>query len=732
MDIRMKSTYHALPLIALLPCPKFLGLKKSLHGIMENRLFHHCLDIVCKPLKEASTNGIPMADSLGRIRLCFTPIAAYIVDTPEAALIAGVGGKTSHLTLASHKSFGDHFRHPTRLGTLTLSQIKHVSEKIDPWDLESFAKEVKQCYRLNGVHLPFWRNWTLPDGTVAEPSQFLTPEPLHHWHKQFWDHDAKWCIRAVGAEELDFRFSLLQPCVGFRHFKAGISSLKQVTGQDHRNVQRYIIPIIADTVPKEFLLCIRALSDFCYLAQSRSIDSHTLTRISNALDCFHKHKQAILDAGARTGKGNKPIDNFFIPKIELLHSVTSSICWSGVPLQWSADPTERAHIDVVKTPSENTNNGQYGPQICRFLDRDERRRLFDLATAIHETGSDLESVLYPSVGGQGDGDDEDPDEELNANWVAELDTAATYGPSRMAVNLFESADALAVRSASEQPASALWPLRTFSTSLVAFNLNRKPDIPRVSIDTLAEMYNLPDLRPALLDFFFERVQNPTFHRIGGRRRNRANIQLPFDDVMVWCSLRVQTRSLDDGSVNDPRRLNAMLPTNLWPLGRYDTALFVEDSTNPTVSPDVGLAGKAFRSDFPNSCLFFPGYFIAQIRLIFHPIWNAEVSNTPTYLLYAQRFDVIPQLTANPPTRANVPDPVTGLYLFKRALRTDNSRIGGIIPLSHFRIPAQLVPRFGRKADKRLTSKNSMEWSLEFFLNGYFDKDIFQYLRNSCL
>jgi hypothetical protein len=109
MDVRMKSTHHALPLLALLPCPKFLGLKKPLHGVMENRLIHHCLDIICQPLKEASTVGAIMSDSLGRIRWCFTPIVAYIVDTPEAAVVAGVGGKTSHLTLASHKSFGDSF-----------------------------------------------------------------------------------------------------------------------------------------------------------------------------------------------------------------------------------------------------------------------------------------------------------------------------------------------------------------------------------------------------------------------------------------------------------------------------------------------------------------------------------------------------------------------------------------------------------------------------------------------
>jgi hypothetical protein len=69
-------------------------------------------------------------------------------------------------------------------------------------------------------------------------------------------------------------------------------------------------------------------------------------------------------------------------------------------------------------------------------------------------------------------------------------------------------------------------------------------------------------------------------------------------------------------------------------------------------------------------------------------------------------------------------------MLKRALRTDGSRIGGILPLSHCRMPVQLVPRFGTKADLRLTSKSSMEWSREFFLNCYFDKNIYQYLRNS--
>ncbi|KAI6000085.1 hypothetical protein EDD15DRAFT_2147104, partial [Pisolithus albus] len=61
------------------------------------------------------------------------------------------------------------------------------------------------------------------------------------------------CVAATGAVELDFRFSVIQTLVGYRAFKEGISKLKQVTGRDHRAVQRYIIAAVAGSVPCKFL-----------------------------------------------------------------------------------------------------------------------------------------------------------------------------------------------------------------------------------------------------------------------------------------------------------------------------------------------------------------------------------------------------------------------------------------------------------------------------------------------
>ena len=163
----------------------------------------------------------------------------------------------------------------------------------------------------------------------------------------FWDHDAKWCIKVVGAAEIDFRFSMLYPRTGFRHFREGISKLKQVTGRDHHDMQRYMVPIIADAVPKRFLIAICSLTDFCYLAQAPQIDDDICLLLKQSLAEFHANKDSVLATGARRGKSG----NWYIPKLEFLQSVVPSICSNGVPMQWSADITEHAHITEIKDPA---------------------------------------------------------------------------------------------------------------------------------------------------------------------------------------------------------------------------------------------------------------------------------------------------------------------------------------------------------------------------------------------
>ena len=228
---------------------------------------------------------------------------------------------------------------------------------------------------------------------MADPCRFLTPEPLHHWHKQFWDYDVKWSIRAIGANELDFCFPMLQPIIGFKHFKDGVSTLKQVTSRTHRDVERYIVGVIAGKAPPKFIIAIRALMDFRYLAQSRQLNNNSLSWLSASLQLFHQYKQTILDIGARVGKGNKRMDHFQIPKLKLMHGVVPSVIESGAVIQWSADRTEHAHITEIKVPGRSGNNQDHNPQICRWLNRSEKHQSFSLALELLMSDTDPTDTL---------------------------------------------------------------------------------------------------------------------------------------------------------------------------------------------------------------------------------------------------------------------------------------------------------------------------------------------------
>ena len=357
--IRASSSSHALKLLALIPTPKFVGVKKGLHGILENRFVHMCLDFVTAPLKATAQNGAWMADYAGYICWCFTPLAAYIADTPEAAALAGVAGKTSHLTMASFKEFGDPFQHPPQLAADILASLDTLSYHFHPSDVEVYRTNARQLFRLNGINLPFWCNWKLPNGSLPNPSQLFPIKILHHLHKAFWDHNVKWIIRAIGDRELDIRFSLLQPWSGYHHFSSGISALKQVTGHEHRDIQRYILGLIADGVHPEFIICIHALLDLRYLSQLHNINMDVLEDITRALSVFHSFKHIILDLGLHVGKKGNRMTHFEIPKLELLQSIVSSIMWSGTLPQWSTDVTERLHINFIKVPRDTAAAAQF-------------------------------------------------------------------------------------------------------------------------------------------------------------------------------------------------------------------------------------------------------------------------------------------------------------------------------------------------------------------------------------
>ncbi|KAH7905010.1 hypothetical protein BJ138DRAFT_1233543 [Hygrophoropsis aurantiaca] len=690
MSVRNKGSSHAFLLLALMPIAKFTHANSRMNSVLDARLFHQCLDIVLKPLKQAAELGRMMSDPVGNQRYCFTLLASYIVDTPEACMLSCVRGLTSPLTMAMYQNFGDPEPHPPRTAAITLAQLGSID--CDPDDVAAYFAACEPD-RLSGVSHPFWRDWPL-----ADPSSFLTPEPLHHWHREFWDHDIQWCKIALGADELDFRFSVLPPITTLRHFGTGITKLKQVGGRAQRDAQRYIVVVIAGKAAPSVVTAVRALVDFRYLAQAPAISTTTRDKIQSALREFHENKEAILNSGLRRGAKTKAaLDHWHIPKLEMMQSVVPSIERVGSLLQWSADTTEHAHIEVVKDPAATTNNHNYDTQICRYLDRSEKCRLFDTATtlrasenpAISNTSDPDSDVDHGNLGNAGDsdnGDDDDGGNILDDIWTSNRQTTDFF------------------RVAAQNAAAS--PPRTFVASpSTAIHLNSKYSV-RASVDDIAQMFDLPDLRAALADYLSrEGAFTRNFHSFGGRRHSAPNAALPFEALQVWYKFRLQQRMFHDPNETAPTfTVHAQSPNLTWKFGRYDSAILQVDQAH----------------DWPSSGL--TGHVVVQVRLIMCPVplggMNLCWSNRT--LIYVQRFDIVHQGN-------DLVEKSTGLHVLKRSTRASGDPLGDIFPLDQVRSYAHVVPRFGPAADSRLSATNSIYASQSFYLNRYFDKDFFYVL-----
>ncbi|KAG1906695.1 uncharacterized protein F5891DRAFT_1182102 [Suillus fuscotomentosus] len=177
-DIRMKATAHTWSCIAYMPIPQFICNPKF-SSLLQARVWHRCMDIVCVNLKEAAAVGASMVDPLGLLRYGFTPLVAYTADLPKQQMVSCVSKNTSPVTLAIQSQFGDRKLYEPRDSQGTLRTLEELGQRIDPWKVQEFQEAAKASH-LSGVQLPFWRDWRF-----ADPVIFLAPELLHTCHKIF-------------------------------------------------------------------------------------------------------------------------------------------------------------------------------------------------------------------------------------------------------------------------------------------------------------------------------------------------------------------------------------------------------------------------------------------------------------------------------------------------------------------------------------------------------------------
>ncbi|KAI6043167.1 hypothetical protein EDC04DRAFT_2600357 [Pisolithus marmoratus] len=459
MKVRNKASSHAFLLLALMPIPQFIHPVPRMCGVFEECLFHQCLDIVLEPLKVAACFSRMMSNPVGNLWYCFTYLVSYIIDTPEACMLA--------------------------------------------------------CH-------------------------------------------------ALSATELDFQFSIIPHITSIHHFSNGIMKLKQVGGRVQRDVQQYIIIFITGAADLDVITAICSLMEFQYLSQATTLTSMTCDKIRALLQEFHNCRNALIEKGLCHGKKTKCVlKHWQIPKLELMQSVTPSVKCIGSILQWSADTTEHAHIEVIKDLASTTNNHNYDTQMCQCLDHYRKCQLFDTALALHGLMSG--SIPVPPLG-------QDTDDNDLVTCEGDKDR-----------NILDD----------------IWapkPLCTFITGSTAIHLNYAPLLKHLPIDTVAEQFNLFDLHGALGDYLnCEGNFAQNLHTFGKKRRSPLDIYLPIKELDVWYKVQFQQKAYHNPSeVASMFTVHAHPPDGLLKYGQYNAAIMnIDDHWQ---WPSSGLQGHAIIQD----------------------------------------------------------------------------------------------------------------------------------------
>ncbi|EGO19241.1 hypothetical protein SERLADRAFT_374513 [Serpula lacrymans var. lacrymans S7.9] len=159
-------------------------------------------------------------------------------------------------------------------------------------------------YGIVGDLVPFTNSF--PQANIHK---LLAPDLLHQVIKgTFKDHLVSWvedylmqthgkgCAEEI-MDSIDRRIAAALSFPGLRRFPEGCG-FKQWTGNNSKVLMKVYLPAIERHVPPDVTKTFRAYLEFCYLVQRNAHNKTTLTRIQDALDCFHQYCTVFQTTGA--------------------------------------------------------------------------------------------------------------------------------------------------------------------------------------------------------------------------------------------------------------------------------------------------------------------------------------------------------------------------------------------------------------------------------------------------
>ena len=651
--IRRQPSKHASVLLGYLPVSKLASFEDN--SVAGYRLFHYCMKQLVEPLVASGREGVEMVCADGKIRRIFPVLAAFIGDHPEQCLVACCAENRCPKCLVPPDQRGVNSSFPLRNQAHTVHVLHAQATGHYPPDFVADG--------LRPVFAPFWSELPHTDIFVC-----ISSDILHQLHQGiFKDHFKKWCCALANKTAFDNRFRAMPSFPGLRHFKDGISKIKQWTGADHKQLQRVFVGALVGAVPDPAVVKAgRSLLDFIYLAQYHSHTDETLRALQNALNDFHSIKDVFINLGCR--------DHFNIPKLHSLRHYIETIRNLGSLDGVNTEHSERLHIDYAKKAYAASSRKDYVIQMTKWLQRQEAVISFK-AFLDWRNGSPI------------------------------ADSTASASESMSETENDNTGSCPVSQPVYKRGAPTL--SRIFSTGR-RYHISQRPQFPNRTIQYLERHHGAACFSDALQTFlntlprarqFFAPNANDRFDIFS----NLTILLSSAEHAPHKTSTRIQSHPQHS---NGPRKL----PTP----ARFDTVLVLVDDELRRHGGFHGKLALTYNS-IPLNELFL-GLRVAEVRAIFK--LPPHLGDYPHPLAYVHWFK--PMQTF---------DDTVQMFRVSRSSRRrlPNAEIVGVDRLVE---PCHLIPRFQNGAVNPLWTRGlALDEADTFFLNRYADFRVFEQYRD---
>ncbi|KAK2462451.1 hypothetical protein APHAL10511_005548 [Amanita phalloides] len=281
-----KPSQHTHILLAYLPTTRLEHItnQSSCQCSLAN-LFHTCMSKILCPLRQAGINGVEMASGDGVVQRVHLIIAVYACDYPEQVLITCTKTGDCPKCLTKNAELGSIDSELKYRDIAALCEISKLADK----DMIEFLEKCEE-HHIKPVYHPFWADLPYVDIYCS-----IAADVLHQIFQGIIKHTCSWITEIYDPIDIDACCCAFLPNHHIRIFSKGISSLSQLTGQEHGHICHILLglliaaPLPDCPSPAWIIRAIQALLDFTYLAQLPLQSMTTLTRLQNVLLAFHEN-----------------------------------------------------------------------------------------------------------------------------------------------------------------------------------------------------------------------------------------------------------------------------------------------------------------------------------------------------------------------------------------------------------------------------------------------------------